>query len=86
MNPILVVMAPQFEEIELTAPVDILRRCDQVTLLQEPYTPDCFQRRNQYLVEHSSLVIAVWNGRPSGTGNTVSYARACGKWVRVLHP
>lgn len=26
MNPILVVMAPQFEEIELTAPVDILRR------------------------------------------------------------
>ncbi len=26
MDPILVVMAPQFEEIELTAPVDILRR------------------------------------------------------------
>ncbi len=28
MNPVLVLMAPGFEEIELTAPVDILRRLD----------------------------------------------------------
>lgn len=66
--------------------LDILRRCDQVTLLQVTYTPDCFQRRNQYLVEHSSLVIAVWNSRSSGTGNTVSYAGARGRQIRVLHP
>lgn len=65
---------------------NILCRCNAVTLLQEAYTPDCFQRRNQYMVDHSHLVIALWNGRPSGTGNTVSYASAQGKPVWILRP
>lgn len=62
----------------------ILNQCDNVILLQEGYTPDCFQRRNQYMVEHSNLVIAVWNGSPSGTGNTVAYAKCRGKQVRTI--
>lgn len=27
--------------------------------------------RNNYMVEQSDVVIAVWNGKPSGTGNIV---------------
>ena len=64
----------------------ILQRCNQVTLLQSQYSQDCFQRRNQYMIDHSRLVIAVWNGTPSGTGNTVRYAKAMGKLVYTLTP
>lgn len=64
----------------------ILQRCNQVTLLQSQYSQDCFQRRNQYMIDRSGLVIAVWNGTPSGTGNTVRYAKANGKLVYTLTP
>lgn len=31
-------------------------------------------KRNKYMVDNSDYVIAVWNGKPSGTGNTVRCA------------
>lgn len=64
----------------------ILQRCNQVTLLQPHYSRDCFQRRNQYMIHHSRLVIAVWNGTPSGTGSTVQYAKSSGRLVYTLTP
>jgi uncharacterized phage-like protein YoqJ len=33
------------------------------------------QFRNQYIVDHSDKVIALWDGIKGGTGNCVSYAR-----------
>lgn len=33
-----------------------------------------------------SPTIAVWNGKPSGTGKTVQYAQQQGKPVRVINP
>lgn len=62
----------------------IITQCDKVTPLQEHYTPDCFDRRNRYMIDHSDLIIAVWNGSPGGTGNTVAYARSLGKQVRRI--
>lgn len=62
----------------------IITQCDKVTLLQTRYTPDCFDRRNRYMVDHSDLIIAVWNGSPSGTGNTIFYARMQGKRICVV--
>ena len=52
----------------------LLSLCDRVTVVQEHYTPDCMMKRNEYMVDHSDYVVAVWNGRPSGTGNTIKYA------------
>ena len=49
----------------------ITERCDQETMLQRQYTPDCLRKRNQYMVDHADIVLAVWNGSPSGTGQTV---------------
>ena len=48
--------------------------CDQKTVLQEHYTPDCMHRRNRYMVEHSSLVIAVYDGSDGGTRRTLEHA------------
>jgi uncharacterized phage-like protein YoqJ len=53
---------------------EILSQCDKVTLLQENYTSDCMIKRNRYMVDKSDYVAAVWNGKPSGTGNTIEYA------------
>lgn len=64
----------------------IAERCDKETMLQRCYTPDCMAKRNQYMVDHADVILAVWNGRPSGTGQTVWYARAKGKPVRILTP
>ena len=52
----------------------LLSLCDKVTIVQENYTPDCMMKRNEYMVNNSDYVVAVWNGKPSGTGNTIKYA------------
>lgn len=38
------------------------------------------------MVEHADLILAVWDGKPSGTGMTVTYARSLGKTVWTLDP
>ena len=55
-------------------------------MLQREYTPGCMEKRNQYMVDHAYYILAVWNGRPSGTGNTVRYAQKKGKFVIVIDP
>lgn len=64
----------------------ILSRCDVKTLLQSQYTSDCMQKRNRYMADRADIVIAVWNGKPSGTGKTVSYAKELGKPVVIINP
>lgn len=42
--------------------------------------------RNRYLVENCDILLAVWNGKPSGTGKTVDYAVRKGKSICVINP
>lgn len=65
---------------------DIVSKCDKETLLQTQYTNDCMQKRNKYMVNNSDYVIAVWDGKPSGTGNTVRYAESKGKTIITIEP
>ena len=65
---------------------DLLSGCDNKTLLQQNYTSDCMQKRNEYMVDNSDYVIAVWNGKPSGTGNTVKYAMQNNKKLVLINP
>ncbi len=62
----------------------LLSLCDKVTVVQENYTPDCMMKRNEYMVNSSDYVVAVWNGKPSGTGNTIKYAAQQGKPVYCI--
>lgn len=52
----------------------ILERCDYETVIQEEYSAWCMQRRNRYMIDHSSLLIAANDGMPGGTRNTILYA------------
>ena len=54
----------------------ILEKADIVTMVTDaPYTPSCMQQRNEYMVNHSDKVIAVWNGSSGGTKNCIDYAK-----------
>ncbi len=60
---------------------------DYVTIISPHYYKACYQKRNQFMVDHASLVIAVWNGSPSGTANTLRYARQKSvEIINVLEP
>lgn len=52
----------------------LLERCWYVTVVQENYTPGCMYRRNRYLVDHAALLLAVHDGLPGGTRQTIEYA------------
>ena len=64
----------------------IASKCDKETMLQNHYTPDCMHKRNRYMVDQADYIIAVWDGRPSGTGTTVAYAQKQGKPIKVINP
>jgi len=52
----------------------LLDACDFETLVSNRYTPYCMQRRDRYMVDHASLLIAVFDGTPGGTRYTMEYA------------
>lgn len=52
----------------------LLARCDYETMVSDLYSPGCMQRRNRYMVDHSSLLIAAHDGLPGGTRGTIEYA------------
>ena len=53
---------------------EILAAADYVTFVSQKYSPACFQIRNEWMVDRSSRVIAVYNGQAGGTRNTICYA------------
>lgn len=64
----------------------ILAQCDLETLVQQHYDRFCMHRRNRYMVEHSSLLLAVYDGMGGGTLYTINYAMNCGLEVVLLEP
>ena len=52
----------------------LVAACDYETMVQQQYSPGCMQRRNRYMVDHASLLIAVHDGLPGGTRRTIEYA------------
>ena len=64
---------------------DIIKKSDYVITISEEYFRGCYQKRNKYMVDNCSLVIAIYNGSVGGTKNTVAYARKNGlEIVNVL--
>ncbi len=63
----------------------ILYCADKVTVISEFFTRWCMQRRNEYMVDKSDLVVAFWNGtEKGGTFNTIKYARKKNKNIKYL--
>lgn len=56
----------------------VMAKADFIKEVCSHYSRGCYQIRNEWMVDHSARVIAVWNGRPSGTKNTIVYAKRKG--------
>lgn len=54
---------------------ELLEQADLVKYICPHYSGGAYQRRNEWMVDHSSRIIAVFNGEPSGTKNTIDYAK-----------
>ena len=66
---------------------DILSRADKITYVSsKPYDNSCMQDRNEYMVNHSDVVLAIWDGTSGGTSNCVRYARKVQKEVDIINP
>ena len=53
----------------------ILSKTEYVKVLGPAFSRGIYQIRNQWMVDYSAKVIAVYNGQPGGTRNTIQYAR-----------
>lgn len=65
----------------------LLKQCDKVVYVNKGnYTPACMKEKNKFIVDNSGIVIAVWDGRPSGTGSCARYAHKEGKPIYRIYP
>lgn len=66
--------APHWQELYH----EITGIADYKVAISNAYSSSCFQKRNIWMVNHSGLVIAAYNGEAGGTRNTIQYATQCG--------
>lgn len=63
----------------------ILAACDRQSVVQEGYDRWCMLRRDRYMVDHSSAVLAVFDDTPGGTKYTLDYAARQGLDIYLLN-
>jgi uncharacterized phage-like protein YoqJ len=70
-----------------TAYEKMLSLAKEVVLVTDaPYSNDCMQIRNMWMVDRCGLLIAVWDGSSGGTANCVRYADLQKKSIRYIDP
>lgn len=64
---------------------NILEKADKIALVNDHYFRACMLVRNDYMVDRSDTVLAIWNGaQAGGTWHTIEYAKAKGKQVNII--
>ncbi len=51
----------------------LVEACDYETVIAQHYHPGCMQRRDRYMVDHASMLIAAFDGSGGGTRYTILY-------------
>lgn len=59
---------------------------DKIRCIYDKYVDGCMKERNQYMINNSSLVIALFNGQWGGTKQTIEYAKSQGVEVIIINP
>lgn len=65
----------------------ILAECDEIHLVhQGPYNNTCIKKRNEYMVDMANELIAIYDGKASGTTNCIRYARETHCRINIFTP
>lgn len=65
---------------------DLLDKCSEVRYICEPgYVASKLQKRNEWMVDNSNLLVAYWNGSTGGTNNCLQYANTIKHDIQVFH-
>lgn len=64
----------------------ILRQADLVKAINPSFSMAVFRRRNEWMVDHCSRLIAVYNGSPGGTRNTITCAKRENLEIVICEP
>ena len=60
----------------------LLKKAHEIVVVCEGgYAAWKMQRRNEYMVDRATEILALWNGTPGGTANCIDYANRCRKPV-----
>ena len=62
----------------------LLKHADYVKYVSSSYSQGVYEKRNHWMVEKSAKVIAVYNGKRSGTMLTIKYAQEKNVPVELL--
>ncbi len=65
---------------------NIVKQADTTRCIYNHYIDGCMQERNRYMINNSSMVIALFNGKPGGTKITIDYAKQKGLEIVVIEP
>lgn len=64
---------------------ELLKKAKKIKYVCEPgYGAWKMQKRNEWMVDHCDLLIAVWNGTPGGTANCVKYAGKANRQIYLV--
>lgn len=65
----------------------LLAKAERVVYVCNPgYARWKMQARNEWVVDHCNQLVAVWDGSPGGTANTVLYANNVQRTLRRIDP
>lgn len=66
---------------------DLLKNSDRIVQTSDRYQRGCYHIRNRYLVDHSDILLAIYDGYSSGgTAYTINYAKKTGKPIIIIDP
>jgi uncharacterized phage-like protein YoqJ len=66
---------------------ELLGQADEVVYVSDPgYARWKLDARNHWVVNHCALLLAVWNGSPGGSANTVLFANTVRRDVEIINP
>lgn len=68
-----------FKNSEKEKYLEYLKKADKVVYVSDKYFDGCMQKRNRYIVDNSSILVAYLYSNMGGTKNAVSYAQKQGK-------
>lgn len=64
----------------------MLAKCDSGRCLYDTYNDKSMLERNDYMLNKSSMVIALYNGKGGGTGYTIKKAKEKGLETIIIEP